>query len=131
MIVVQLLSIAFAGLLAFNQLPAINKITIYGPAAHDQTDLHFVGWFLKLVFAIAIAGWYTAFGDILKAFFLSASWMYLVFDPVINHFRDNKQPLFTLDGSYVNAFVTKYFGKSAGIWKALILVAVIVILNLF
>ncbi|HVZ55839.1 MAG TPA: hypothetical protein VG870_04210 [Chitinophagaceae bacterium] len=129
MIFVQLLSIAFAVCLSIQQLPAINKMTDHGASSIDELDLHLFGWIAKGLFVVAVSWHFNTAGDIAEAVAMSAAWIFLICDPLLNVLRANRQPWWYLGDAKVDTWLKALLGQKAGIWKALAMAGVIIILN--
>jgi hypothetical protein len=131
--IVQALSIWAAFVFAWKDVPAVRKFHNDGASPEEMAGFHRNGWVIKVFFCI-LAGLVFKdnylFGGF--SFILSGLWIWLLFDPVLNVSRDQG---FTWDYLGLNDADgrrwRKWFGdKKAGKWKAVVLSAAILILNL-
>lgn len=122
-------------MLAKHDAPAVNQFEHYGTSNKQMAVFHRYNSLAKFFYCLAVsllpAEWpNTDLLDMLFRGVLSALWIWLVFDPVLNISRSPKRKLFYLgmndsDGRFWNGT----FGKYAGQWKFAVLFFLIVIIN--
>lgn len=131
--IVQALSIWAAFVFAWKDAPSVREFHNDGVSQEDMGKFHKNGSFLKLLVCI-LAGLVFNENYLFAgfSFVLSGLWIWLLFDPVLNRARSQG---FKLDYLGLNDADgrrwRKWFGdKNAGKWKAVVLSAAILILNI-
>lgn len=123
--IIQALSILFAISLAKHDAPAILKFEESGASNLSMAKFHRYNNWTKFFFVVAC-------GYILKDFasvFLSALWIYLVFDPALNLSVKKSWGYIGSNDADGRRWI-KLFGERAGELKATILFVVILVTNL-
>lgn len=131
-LLVQVISIAFAVIAAWISAPIVTRFENKGATPHKMAVLHWWTAFVKVVFgAVMVAQ--TLPNARLAAFtgLFCLLWVYLLFDCILNRLRLPKRPwdylgLNDRDGRFWNGT----FGRDSGKWKAAILFLLITTLNI-
>lgn len=131
-IAVQILSFLFAFFCGIHDVPAINSFAYYGSTPKEQRKFHGANWKLKACFCLlASLIAYPNYWQMAMIAFLTGLEIWIVFDPVVARFRRTKQDFFYLSqGNFTDRLLLKLFGKNAGIFKFLLVVLLIMLLNI-
>lgn len=131
-IAIQILSLSFGLFCGLHDVPAVNNFTYYGSTPKEQRKFHGANWKLKLCFALMCAlVAYPNRWDMVIFFLLSGLEIWIVFDPVVARFRRTKQnPFYLSTGNQVDRILLRVFGENAGVWKFLICVTSVIVLNI-
>lgn len=140
--ILQALSVLFAWALARLQGPTIDHIEHAGGPPRVWVALHKYGVWLKFIFitggaaAVLAIGWHRypqpfPFWKSLISGLLAFSWIYLIFDIVLNLTRTMiKRPWYYIGTNDNNGkLLKKWFGENAGKVKAYICAGMVIILN--
>jgi hypothetical protein len=136
-IVIQILSLAFGYFSGKHDAPAVEVFEDKGVNPSQMKQFHGSNLIMKMIVAILsgllIFAMKESFSfELVAAVVLSYACISLVFDPVLNlNRRIIRRPWYYLsDKDATGKILINWFGNSAGVWKAIICLVVIVGINL-
>lgn len=128
---IQILSILVAVFLARHDAPAVLHFEYHGVDNNSMAKFHRNNNFIKFVVCcLAACVFYPDIKSMFFAGLLSALWIYLLFDIVLNKNRPGKNWDYIGQNDADGRRWIKLFGQRAGEWKAILLFALIVITNI-
>lgn len=128
--ILQILALVFAYACARHDVPAVDNFTFYGSNKKHQSAFHRYNWILKACYVTAV--WLLHSWELGVMSFVI---IWGLFDPVVaicrTVYTPPKKPWYYLStGNFTDRTLLKVFGSKAGIYKAVLCLAVIITLNI-
>jgi hypothetical protein len=130
---IQIIAILIAIRLGVHDAVAVNGFERCGSDEKEQSQFHNSNWQLKALICLGLS--VLGYANWLRMaiyFFTTGLEVWILFDPVVALFRKNKQAWYYLSkGNRVDRILMKIFGRSAGVFKCLICLVIVILLNIF